>query len=339
MVESNSVQRDPSHPFGPGCTNLAALRLGAEVVYASDDFFADRQRMLQAESPIFYPDRFDDHGKWMDGWETRRRRRPGHEYSIVRLGRPGIIRGVNLCTRHFTGNYPPSASIDVCLVEGDPDQASEWVSLLPAVELQGDADNFFDVYSDQAWSHVRLNIFPDGGIARLRVFGQVYKDWASASPGGIVDLAALENGSQALICNDAHFGAMENLITPGNARNMGEGWETRRRRQPGYDWVIIALGHPGRITRIEVDTAHFKGNYPDQCSLQAASAPAGGAQAIAAQSLYWETLLPKQHLQADRLHRFDEQINSDLGAVSHVRLCIYPDGGVARLRLWGSIGG
>ena len=160
-------QREPSHPFGPRCTNLAATRLGSRVIYASDDFFADRQRMLQAAAPVFHPDRFDDHGKWMDGWETRRRRRPGHEHSIVRLGRAGVIRGVNLCTRHFTGNYPPSASIEVCRVDGDPDHNTEWSRLLPAVDLEGDTDNFFAVDSDRVWSHLRLNIFPDGGIARF----------------------------------------------------------------------------------------------------------------------------------------------------------------------------
>lgn len=329
-------QREPSHPFGPRCTNLAATRLGSRVIYASDDFFADRQRMLQAAAPVFHPDRFDDHGKWMDGWETRRRRRPGHEHSIVRLGRAGVIRGVNLCTRHFTGNYPPSASIEVCRVDGDPDHNTEWSRLLPAVDLEGDTDNFFAVDSDRVWSHLRLNIFPDGGIARLRVYGEIHKDWTQVAPDEFIDLAALENGGQALDCNDAHFGAIDNLIAPGNALNMGDGWETRRRRQPGYDWAIIALGHSGRIARIEVDTMHFKGNYPAQCSLQAANATGSGSAAIAAQSLYWQTLLPVQPLQADRLHGFEDQIN-DLGTVSHVRFCIHPDGGVARLRLWGLV--
>lgn len=331
-----SPQQLKPHPFGTGCTNLAAVRLGATVVFASDDFFADRQRMLREEEPVFHPGRFDEHGKWMDGWETRRRRRPGHEHSIVRLGRPGVIRGVNLCTRHFTGNYPPSASIDACRVLGDPDRDTDWIRLLPAIDLQGDDDNLFQVHSDRVWSHLRLNIYPDGGIARLRVFGEIHRDWSNVSPDELIDLAALENGGRALLCNDAHFGAMENLIAPGSAANMGQGWETRRRRQPGYDWVIIALGHTGRIARVEVDTAHFKGNYPDQCALQAAAVPGGGAAAIAAQSLYWETLLPKQPLQADRLHRFENELD-DLGPVSHVRFCIYPDGGVARLRLWGSI--
>ena len=331
-----SAQPEKPHPFGPGCTNLAAVGLGAEVIFASDDFFADRRRMLNAEAPVFHPGRFDDHGKWMDGWETRRRRGPGHEYSVVRLGRPGVIRGVNLCTRHFTGNYPPSASIDACRVVGDPGEDAEWTRLLPAIDLQGDSDNFFPVHDERVWSHLRLNLYPDGGIARLRVFGQVHVDWARLPVGDLIDLAALENGGQALICNDAHFGAMENLIAPGAAQNMGQGWETRRRREPGYDWVIIALGRPGHIARVEVDTAHFKGNYPDQCALQAATVGDGGVNAIAAQSLYWHTLLPKQSLQADRLHRFETQLN-DLGPVSHVRFCIYPDGGVARLRLWGSI--
>ncbi|MCB1753480.1 MAG: allantoicase [Gammaproteobacteria bacterium] len=335
---SANRQADSPHPFGSGCTNLAATRLGARVIHVSDEFFAECRRMLDPQPPLFQADRFDDHGKWMDGWETRRRRRPGYEHSIVRLGRAGVIRGVNLCTRHFTGNYPPSASIDACLIDGDPDQETEWSSLLPAIDLQGDADNLFEVRSERVWSHLRLNIYPDGGIARLRVFGEIHKDWSKVPPDVPVDLAALENGGRALCCNDAHFGAMENLILPGAALNMGDGWETRRRRQPGHDWVILALGHPGRIVRVEVDTSHFKGNYPDRCSLQAAAVAAGGPAVIAAQSLYWEELLGEQRLKADRLHCFDRQI-SDLGTVSHVRFCIHPDGGVARLRLWGLIAG
>lgn len=330
-------QPEMPHPFGPGCTNLAATGLGARVVHASDDFFADRARLLEAAAPVFYPDRFDDHGKWMDGWETRRRRRPGNEFCVLQLGRPGVIRGFNLCTRHFTGNYAPAASIDGCWVDGDPGQDSDWQPLLRLVELAGDRDNFFPLHSDRVWSHLRLNIYPDGGIARLRVFGEVHNDWSRCAPDELVDLAALSNGGRAVSCNDAHFGAMENLIAPGEAENMGQGWETRRRREPGYDWVIIALGHPGRISRILVDTKHFKGNYPDQCSLQAAFVPAMGSGSIAAQSLYWDTLLPKQRLRPDCQHLFEPELN-DLGAVSHVRFCIHPDGGVARLRLWGMIG-
>ena len=154
---------------------------------------------------------------------------------------------------------------------------------------------------------------------------------------GVVDLFGLKNGGRALAASDEHYGSMHNLNLPGRGVNMGDGWETARRRGPGNDWVVVALGKPGVVDRVEVDTAYFKGNYPDQCSLQAASIPGGSIEAIAAQSLYWENLMPKQHLQADRLHHFDEQINSDLGAVSHVRFCIYPDGGVARLRLWGTV--
>lgn len=314
--------------------NLAQPRLGAAVLSASDEFFASRDRLLNPEPPIFIPDRYDAHGKWMDGWETRRRRGPGHDFCIVRLGLPGIIKGVDIDTRHFTGNYPPAASLDACHSEQEPDTSTVWTPLLPATGLRGDAHHYREVRDERVWTHVRLNIYPDGGIARLRVYGQPHCDWTRCDQTQLYDLLALEHGGRALACNDQHFGAASNLLLPGRGLTMGDGWETRRRREPGYDWAILALGHPGVVRRIEVDTAHFKGNFPDRCSLHAAFAPDLPEAALVTESLFWPILLPEQALTADMIHIFQSEIK-DLGPITHVRFNIIPDGGVSRLRLFG----
>ncbi len=333
---SSSVapQHSADNPFGH-LFNLAHPRLGAEAIFATDEWFAPCGRMLKAEPPVFVPDKFDDHGKWMDGWETRRRRVEGYDYSIVRLGRPGFIRGVDIDTTHFTGNYPPAASLDACyLANGGPDESTEWAEILPSSSLTGDSHHFHAVAADRAFSHVRLNIFPDGGVARLRIYGEPQCDWENRDPSALVDLLALENGGRAITCNDQHYGSIRNLNLPGPAINMGDGWETRRRRKPGNDWAILALGHQGVIKTIEVDTSHFKGNYPDRCSVNGAYVSGGTDESLITQSMFWRELLPPQKLGMDALHRFESEVQ-DIGSITHVRLNIIPDGGVSRLRLYG----
>ena len=314
--------------------DLAQPRLGAEVIVASDDFFAPKERLIQPGAPVFLPDKYDDHGKWMDGWESRRKREAGHDFCIVRLC-AGTVHGVEIDTSFFTGNYPPQASLEACSDE-NPDAATEWTTLVPRTDLQGDARHFFTVADPRVWTHVRLNIFPDGGVARLRVYGVARCDWATASTDELLDLAAMTRGGRALHCNDMHFGHMSNLIAPGSAVNMGDGWETRRRREPGNDWVILALGHPGTLRRVEVDTAFFKGNYPARCSLHGALLIGQPDSDISHRAPYWREILPPVPLGPDRLQVFEEEV-ADAGPVSHVRFDIYPDGGVARLRLLGRV--
>ncbi len=313
--------------------DLAQPRLGAEVIEATDDFFAPKERLISPGSPVFIPDRFDDHGKWMDGWESRRKRLAGHDHCIVRLC-AGIIHGVDIDTSHFTGNYPPQASIDVCRRDTDPGADTQWHSLIPKTSLKGDSHHYLPVQDRGIWTHARLNIFPDGGVARLRVYGVAHCDWSVRSSDEWVDLAAMVRGGRALDCNDMHFGHMSNLIAPGHGLNMGDGWETRRRREPGNDWVILKLGHPGQIHRVEVDTTFFKGNYPAKCSLHGLHAPGASDEEIEAGSPGWVAILSPVELGPDRLHLFDKEI-VDAGTVSHVRFDIYPDGGVSRLRLFG----
>jgi allantoicase len=317
--------------------NLAQPRLGAEVVYATDDFFADKARLIDPAEPVFIPGKYDDNGKWMDGWESRRKRVPGHDWCVVRLGVPGLVAGFEIDTRHFTGNYPPGAEIDVCRSdEAVPSGDARWTKVTPRLSLNGDDRVYVPVDHADPVTHVRLHIYPDGGVARLRVWGSVAKDWSAVDADTPLDLLAMENGGRGIIANDEHFGVVENLTAPGRGVDMGDGWETRRRREPGHDWAVLELGTAGRIEEVVVDTAHFKGNYPDRCFLQAARDATGSPAEIAAQSDDWPVLLPETKLQADHIHVFRDGL-ADLGAVRFVRLNILPDGGVSRLRLIGRI--
>ena len=318
--------------------NLAQPRLGAEIVSCSDDFFAECSRMLNPEAPQFIDGKFDDNGKWMDGWETRRRRNGGYDNAIVKLGLAGEIKGIDIDTTHFTGNYPPAASLEACFCEGIPGDDSDWQTLITSTGLQGNSHHYFEIDNPACFTHVRLNIYPDGGVARLRVHGRVVSDAAALDTGTRHNLAAVELGARAIAWNDAHFGAAANLLNPGKGINMGDGWETRRRREPGNDWCIIELGHAGRIDGVILDTAFFKGNYPDRCSIQAARVEGGTAQSIVTQSQFWQELLPPQKLEMDREHEFSDEV-LDIGVVSHVRINIFPDGGLSRVRLLGKIDG
>ncbi|HEX9852126.1 MAG TPA: allantoicase [Woeseiaceae bacterium] len=328
------MSNDGKNPFGQW-VRLEQPRLGTRVVYATDDFFADKSRLIDPAEPKFMPDKYDDHGKWMDGWESRRKRTPGHDYCVIRLGVPGRIHGVDIDTRFFTGNYPPRASIEACVSNAEIPE-NGWEPLLSAVELKGNSQHLFDIGSGRSWTHVKLNIFPDGGIARLRIYGEVTPDWSRHRRDELIDLLAVENGGRALCCNDQHFGSMHNLNLPGRGINMGDGWETARRRVPGNDWVILALGHPGIVERVEIDTAHFKGNYPDRASLQAANTVTTDLEELQATSVNWPMMLPQTKIGMDQQHFFDSQL-TDTGVVSHLRLSIFPDGGVSRLRIIGRL--
>jgi allantoicase len=317
--------------------NLAQPRLGAQVTYATDDFFADKARLIDPAEPVFIPGKYDGNGKWMDGWESRRKRVPGHDWCVVHLGAAGLIAGFEIDTRHFTGNYPPGAEVEVCNSgEAVPGDDAGWTKVTDRLALNGDDRIYVPVAHAAPVTHVRLHIFPDGGVARLRIWGRVDKDWSAVAGGDRLDLLAMENGGRGIIANDEHYGAPENLTAPGRGVNMGDGWETRRRREPGHDWAVLELGTAGIIDEIIVDTAHFKGNYPDRCFIQAAAEATGTPEEIAAQAESWPVLLPEAKLSADAIHTFRDEL-AGLGPVRFVRLNIIPDGGVSRLRLIGRV--
>jgi allantoicase len=314
--------------------DLASERLGGSVLYANDDYFAEKENLLKPAKAVWKEHEYTDRGKWMDGWESRRKRVPGHDFAIIRLGLRGVVRGVVVDTAFFRGNYPESCSIEGTSMRVDaPVEAlleADWRRILPRSPLQGDSENVFDVAGSDALTHLRFNIFPDGGVARLRVHGEVVPEWRLV--GGLaneIDLAAVENGADVLNCSDMFFGPKHNLIMPGRAHNMSDGWETRRRRGPGHDWVIVKLATEGRVRRIEIDTNWFKGNYPDTASIEGSNANDG-------QSVEnWTELLPRTKLQAHTRHFFSDELVSD-GPFTHLRLNVYPDGGVSRLRVWGA---
>jgi allantoicase len=303
--------------------DLASRSLGGAVVCANDEFFAAKENLLLPGAPVARAE-FGHKGKEYDGWETRRRRTPGHDWALVRLGAPGIVAGVVVDTAFFTGNYPPQASVEGAAIEGHPAVAelekADWQPLLPISDLAGDTANAFAVDSDRRVTHVRLAIHPDGGVARLRVHGTAVPD-PRLLDAGPVDLAALENGALVTGVSDEFYGRPAQLISPGPARSMGEGWETRRRRGEGNDWVEIALACEGVVTLAELDTSWFLGNAPGSASLTGRTAE--GEEV---------TLLPRTRLQPDTRHRF--VLDGTTGVVG-VRLDVFPDGGMARLRLWG----
>src|SRR5260370_1736236 len=300
---------------------LAAERLGGSVLYATDDFFAPKENLLKADKPVWKEHEYTERGKWMDGWESRRKRTPGHDQAIIRLGTPGVLRGVVVDTSFFRGNFPSHCSIEACFAapETAPDALTDWIEVLPKSELKGDSQNPFPIENPHAFTHLRFHIYPDGGVARLHVYGEVVPEWHRE--GGLqeeLDLAAVEHGGQVLTCSDMFFGPKNNLIMPGPSRGMSDGWETRRRRAPGNDWVSVQVAVEATVRRIEVDTSFFKGNYPDTCSIDGDE----------------KEILPRTKLLPDARHIFIEELIA-AGPVKNIRLNVYPDGGVARLRVYG----
>ena len=316
-------------------TDLAAERLGGKVLFATDDFFAEKENLIRPTRGIFITGKYTDRGKWMDGWESRRKRTPGHDWAIIQLATPGKIAGFDIDTNFFLGNHPPHASVEaINLNEGQADwEDLAWKEILPKSPLDAGSQNFYESNSNEIYTHIRLHIYPDGGVARLRVYGEVFKNWDVVAAEEEIDLVAAINGGKSIACNDMFFSAMGNLIMPGRGINMGDGWETKRNRTPGNrDWVILKLAIPGSIERIIVDTCHFKGNYPDSCSVEACTS--NNDDDVINDKLQWQTLLPVQKLSADNEHEFIKEVQH-IPVVTHVRLNIFPDGGISRLRLFG----
>ncbi|TVT54254.1 allantoicase, partial [Amycolatopsis rhizosphaerae] len=277
--------------------DLASRRAGGGVVWANDELFAERENLIKPAPAEFRPYSFGHKGQIYDGWETRRRREPGHDQAVVRLGLPGVVSGVIVDTAFFTGNYPPFASVEAIAVEGYPSPeelaALEWTTIVPRSPLAGDSENFFAVADRHRFTHVRLTIYPDGGVARLRVHGTPVADPRLLDLASF-DLAALENGARVVAASNMFYSAPGNLISPGSATVMGEGWETARRRDDGNDWVVVELAAEGVPRLAELDTSHFKGNAPGWASLSGTTDPeAPGA---------WFEVLPRTRLQPDTRH-------------------------------------
>lgn len=311
--------------------DLASRALGGAVVAANDETFAEKENLIRPDVPLFRPATFGHKGQVYDGWETRRRRTPGHDWAIVRLGAPGLVRQVVVDTAHFTGNYPEECWLEGLFADGYPDVTAEtgWVALTDRLPLAGDSANTFDVPDGPLVTHVRLNIAPDGGVARLRVLGDVVPDPRRLT-GIPLDLAALENGGRVEDCSNRFYSPTDNVLLPGPAQTMGQGWETRRRRGEGNDWLLIRLAGPGHVRQLVVDTTHFVGNAPGAVRVRgldaAVSDPAGDSG--------WTDLVERRPLLRDTPHWFAVPPEP---RVTHLRVDVFPDGGLARVRAFGQL--
>ncbi|MFL6100067.1 MAG: allantoicase [Actinomycetales bacterium] len=318
--------------------DLAVRSLGGSVVWANDEAFAERENLIKPEPPTHDTSTFGHKGKVYDGWETRRRREPGYDEALIRLGAPGTIHGVVVDTAFFKGNYPPEVSVDAASFPGYPTvaelrESDAWTPIVPRSKAEGHTENVYETTPGRRWTHVRLRMFPDGGIARLRVHGEAVPD-PELLEAGAVDLAALENGGRVVGCSNLFYSSPNNLISPGQARSMGEGWETARRRDDGNDWVTVRLAAAGLVRMAELDTSYFKGNAPGEASLSGFDALTHpGAGDIEDPDL-WFDLMPRRPLQPDTRHRF---LVKNAPRATHVRLDVFPDGGMARVRLWGEL--
>jgi len=320
--------------FKNGMVDLAQSRLGTKVVYKTDEFFAPAKRIINPWPPIFKEGVFDKHGKWMDGWETRRKRNKGHDFLILKLGRPGKIYKVDIDTSYFNGNQPSKISLEACYSKNKlPSKNSKWINILNKKSTKPNSHHFFNIKNKSIFTHVKLNIYPDGGVARIRIYGKmvIKKKFGKK----IINLTSVLNGATPIACNNEHFGRAENILAPGTGKNMGDGWETRRSRGKNFDWLILKCATAGKINKIQIDTHHFKGNYPDKCSLQAAYLNNKTSfKNVVKKSKKWNFLLNKVKLHAHKKHNFNNK-QMKKNKINYIRINIFPDGGISRIRVFG----
>lgn len=361
-------------------TDLAAHRVGGQTLSCSNDFFAKMENLLKKEAPVFQAGVFTEHGQLMDGWESRRRRffpdgtsddGLNNDWCIIKLGAQGIIKGINANATHFLGNAPQQISLDACNLQGEPTDNTHWTQLIERTDINPGDNNLIEIaatkedgiiVADDVWTHVRFNIYPDGGVARLNIYGDIVIESSLLLKAETFDLSNIKNGAHPLTCSDMFFSHMENLLMPDRSISMGDGWETQRRRMVGdieldcaNDWLILQLAVRGSIETIIIDTHHFKGNYPNAFSLEGAvltKEQALNIKALAADShldarldkgdakeqldIQWISIINHTALFADREHTFSDDIAEKKQSFTHVRLKIYPDGGISRMRLWGT---
>jgi len=317
-----------------GLIDLAQSRLGTKVVYKTDEFFAPAKRIINPWPPVFKEGVFDKHGKWMDGWETRRKRSKGHDYLILKFGKPGKIDKVDIDTSYFSGNQPSKVSLEACYSKDNlPSKNTRWFKILQKKSTKANSHHFFNIKNNSIFTHIKLNIYPDGGVARIRVYGSMLSKKKFGKK--TINLTSVLNGAAPIACNNEHFGRAENILAPGIGKNMGDGWETRRSRGKNFDWLILKCATAGKVNKIQIDTHHFKGNYPNKCSLQAAYLNANASyKNIVNKSKKWKVLLNKVKLYAHKKHNFNNNLMKDK-KINYIRINIYPDGGISRIRAFG----
>ena len=318
--------------FTNGLIDLAQPRLGTKVIYKTDDFFASASRIISPTNPVFKEGVFDKHGKWMDGWESRRKRTLGHDFIILKLGKPGKISKVDVDTSHFNGNQPGMVSIEGANSNLNKINQFKWVPILSKKKTKANSHHFFSINNKKIFTHIKFNIFPDGGVARLRLYGSIAK--SNNLKNKKINLASLLDGASVIACNNEHFGKAENILAPGKAKNMGDGWETRRRRDKGNDWLILNSIDGSFIDKIEISTHHFKGNFPSHCSLQAAYLNTKNSKKIVNSSNKWKYLLKNTKLSANKTHTFKNSLMKK-EKINYIKINIFPDGGISRFKIFG----
>ena len=320
--------------FTNGLIDLAQPRLGSKVIFKTDDFFASAHRVLNPLPPVFKEGLFDKNGKWMDGWESRRKRISGHDFLIIKLGKPGSINKVDVDTSYFNGNQPFMISLEGCNSKSKNIRNLKWKVLIGKKKIKPNSHHIFNTSSKTVFTHIKLNIFPDGGVARLRLYGNISKENNNFG-NKTINLASLLNGASVIACNNEHFGKAENILAPGKAKNMGDGWETRRRRDKGFDWLILNCIKGKKIDKIEISTHHFKGNFPSHCSLQAAFITSkSSSSSIVKNSNKWKFLMNKVTLSANKTHKFKNKLMKD-NKINFIKINIFPDGGISRFKIFG----
>ena len=320
--------------FTNGLIDLAQPRLGSKVIFKTDDFFASANRIIDPSPAVFKEGLFDKNGKWMDGWESRRKRTSGHDFLIIKLGKSGSINKVDVDTSHFNGNQPSMISLEGCYSKSKNIKDLKWKTLIGKKKTKANSHHMFKSSSKSIFTHIKLNIFPDGGVARLRLYGSISKE-NNKFGNKTINLASLLNGASVIACNNEHFGKAENILAPGKAKNMGDGWETRRRRDKGFDWLILNPINGKKINKIEISTHHFKGNFPSHCSLQAAFVPnKKSSSSIIKNSVKWKFLLNKVNLSANKTHKFKNILMKN-DKINFIKINIFPDGGISRFKIFG----
>jgi len=323
--------------------DVASSDHGSKVIYCSDEFFADSGRMLQSTDPVWIEDKYDENGKWMDGWESRRRRDGRNDFCFIRLGSTSIINNFNIDTSNFTGNFAPAISILGCCVPGgttddrvvDGSAVSEWFDLLDQENLEGDSHNLFSCKATQPLTHLKITLYPDGGIARFRAYGNAWSDDTKYQMTG-TNVISKKSGARAVFANDEHFGCLSNVLEENDPLSMADGWETRRRRKPGNDWGIIALSSPAKVHEIVIDTKFFKGNFPDTFSISSTNITEPDDDALIEKSKTWDLLIERKKLGMNQIHVFNKTNLLHNDSITHIRIDIFPDGGIARLKLIGN---
>ena len=320
--------------FKNGLIDLAQPRLGSKVIFKTDDFFASANRIINPLPPVFKDGLFDKNGKWMDGWESRRKRSPGHDFLIIKLGKPGYLNKVDVDTSYFNGNQPSMVSLEGCSSKSKNINQFKWKTFITKKKIKPNSHHIFNVSSKSIFTHVKLNIFPDGGVARLKLYGSMSKENNNFG-NKTINLASLLNGASIIACNNEHFGKAENILAPGKAKSMRDGWETRRRRDKGIDWLILNTINGKKIDKIEISTHHFKGNFPSYCSLQAAFISGKkSSSAVVKDSKKWKFLMNKINLSANKTHKFKNKLMKN-NKINFIKINIYPDGGISRFKVFG----